>query len=48
MTLRYLIHDYFGVDLQVVWKTVHNDVPPLKAALENIIQKELARSSIRE
>ncbi|MGB9927988.1 MAG: DUF86 domain-containing protein [Methanosarcina sp.] len=25
-----LIHSYFGVDLDVVWKTVHNNLPVLK------------------
>jgi uncharacterized protein with HEPN domain len=29
-----LIHDYFGVDLEVVWHTVKHDLPPLKAALK--------------
>lgn len=25
-----LIHSYFGVDLNVVWKTVNKNLPPLK------------------
>jgi uncharacterized protein with HEPN domain len=25
-----LVHEYFGVDLQVVWATVKNDLPRLK------------------
>lgn len=29
-----LIHDYFGVNLEAVWKTVHDDLPPLKAVFE--------------
>ncbi len=29
-----LIHDYFGVDLDTVWKTVTHDLPPLKKFLE--------------
>jgi hypothetical protein len=24
-----LIHDYFGVDMEAVWRTVEEDVPPL-------------------
>jgi uncharacterized protein with HEPN domain len=24
-----LIHDYFGINLEVVWKTVKEDLPPL-------------------
>lgn len=25
-----LIHDYFGVDMEAVWRTVEEDVPPLR------------------
>lgn len=28
-----LIHDYFGVNLEVVWKTVERDLPFLRTAL---------------
>ncbi len=28
-----LIHDYFGVNLEVVWKTVQRDLPFLRTAL---------------
>jgi len=28
-----LIHEYFGVDLEVVWQTVKEDLPKLKSAL---------------
>jgi uncharacterized protein with HEPN domain len=35
-----LIHDYFGVDLRVVWKTLHIDLPPLKPSLARIILQE--------
>ena len=31
-----LIHDYFGVDLEVVWKTTSIDIPPLKENIINI------------
>ncbi len=29
-----LIHDYIGVDIAVVWKTIKEDLPPLKKVLE--------------
>jgi uncharacterized protein with HEPN domain len=29
-----LIHDYFGVSLDVVWKTVHEDLPALIMAIK--------------
>ena len=32
-----LVHDYFGVDLEVVWRTIHEDLPPLVAALRSLI-----------
>lgn len=27
------IHNYFGIDLEIVWQTVQDDIPQLKAAL---------------
>ena len=29
-----LIHDYIGVDIAVIWKTIKEDLPPLKKVLE--------------
>jgi len=40
-----LIHDYFGVDLRVVWKTLEIDLPPLMSILDQIILKESEKSS---
>jgi uncharacterized protein with HEPN domain len=34
-----LIHHYFGVDLEIVWGTVVEDVPTLIKELETLIQK---------
>ena len=31
-------HDYFGVDLEVIWKTLHEDLPPLRASVAKILQ----------
>ena len=31
-----LIHEYFGVDLELVWNTVQKDIPELKKYLEEI------------
>ena len=33
-----LVHDYFGVDVDEVWNTVANDLPPLKAAITAILE----------
>jgi uncharacterized protein with HEPN domain len=32
-----LIHAYFDVDLDIVWETVRNDLPPLVATLKSIL-----------
>jgi uncharacterized protein with HEPN domain len=32
-----LIHDYFGVDLDIVWKVVEMDLPALKGKLAAIL-----------
>ena len=34
-----LIHEYFGIDTEVVWETVKEDLPPLQAAVERILQE---------
>jgi len=34
-----LIHGYFDVNLDVVWETVTNDLPPLIEKLEKILSK---------
>ncbi len=35
-----LIHVYFDIDLDRVWDTITDDLPPLIAALENAILQE--------
>jgi uncharacterized protein with HEPN domain len=32
-----LIHDYFGVDLEIVWNVLENKIPQLKIAIEDIL-----------
>lgn len=29
------IHNYFGIDLEIVWQTVQDDIPQLKEALRS-------------
>ena len=38
-----LIHDYFGVDIETVWLTAHDDIPILKQQVEQIL-KDLGKS----
>ena len=33
-----LIHEYFGVNLSVVWRTVQEDLPPLMKQLRGILE----------
>ena len=35
-----LIHAYFDIDLDRVWDTINDDLPPLINALESILQQE--------
>lgn len=31
-----LIHEYFGVSIRVVWRTIREDIPPLKPLVKQI------------
>ena len=33
-----LIHEYFGVNMDIVWHTIKNDLPKLKTQIEEILQ----------
>ncbi|WP_197023208.1 MULTISPECIES: DUF86 domain-containing protein [unclassified Thermosipho (in: thermotogales)] len=33
-----LIHHYFGIDYDIVWDIIANDIPKLKAQIEQIIE----------
>jgi uncharacterized protein with HEPN domain len=33
-----VIHGYFGVDVEVIWKTVHEDLPPLQTRMMKILE----------
>jgi uncharacterized protein with HEPN domain len=34
-----VIHDYFHVDLKVVWDVVERDLPPLRKQIEELLSK---------
>ena len=34
-----LIHDYFGVDLAVVWRTVQEDLPRLREPVRRVLKE---------
>lgn len=33
-----LIHGYFGVDVEIVWKVVKDEIPPLKPLIEQFLK----------
>jgi len=35
-----LIHDYFGVDYEIVWDVVQNKIPDLHQKIEEILKQE--------
>ncbi|HYQ92210.1 MAG TPA: DUF86 domain-containing protein [Candidatus Competibacteraceae bacterium] len=32
-----IVHDYFDLDLEIIWQVIHHDLPLLQAQLENLI-----------
>jgi len=34
-----LIHEYFGVDMSLVWKIINKDIPKLKIQIINLLEK---------
>ena len=34
-----LAHDYGGIDLEIVWKTIEKDLPELKRSISGIVKK---------
>ncbi len=34
-----LIHEYHGVDLEIVWGVIENEIPPLKPKFEKILEE---------
>ena len=33
-----LIHEYFGVKLQLVWRTIQNNLPPFEQQVASILE----------
>ena len=34
-----IAHDYFGVDAEVVWQIIHNNLPDLEQRIKNLLHK---------
>jgi len=39
-----LIHEYFGVDLDILWDIVKNEIPDLKRGMRKMLESEKGRS----
>lgn len=39
-----LIHEYFGVNYQMLWKTVHTDIPPLQPRMAKVMEQEAKKA----
>ena len=39
---NYIVHEYFSLDLDIVWQTVVVDVPALKSRVEEIFRSEFS------
>jgi len=37
---NFVIHEYFGVSKEILWKTLQEDLPPLVAPLTALLRKE--------
>jgi len=33
-----IVHGYYRMDMEIVWKTIHQDLPPLREAVDMIRQ----------
>ncbi len=40
-----LVHAYFGINLDILWRTIEEDLPPLIAVLERALQERRSGSS---
>ena len=38
-----LIHEYFGIDVEILWKTIKEDLPPLKPLIEEVLKRWMKR-----
>lgn len=35
-----LVHDYFGIDVDVIWKAVERDLPELKQKIKSLLKEK--------
>ena len=34
------IHEYFGIDLEIVWEVVITELPPIKPLIQKVLEGE--------
>jgi uncharacterized protein with HEPN domain len=34
-----LVHEYFGIDIHLIWQIIVNDLPHLKTKVEDVVNK---------
>jgi uncharacterized protein with HEPN domain len=37
---NFAVHEYWGVELRTIWKTIQDDLPPLVSSLSRVIDSE--------
>jgi len=37
-----LIYEYFGVDMEILWKVIEKDIPVLMNAVKEILQTDMS------
>jgi len=33
-----LIHEYFGIDLEIVWEVINNELPPVRPLIQTVLE----------
>lgn len=33
-----MIHEYFGIDIEILWKVVNDEIPPLKPLVRDVLK----------
>ncbi|EKE15242.1 MAG: hypothetical protein ACD_12C00109G0004 [uncultured bacterium] len=43
---NFIIHEYFGVDLKIVWVTIKDDLPTFKENIKKLLQKVISPTEL--
>ncbi|MDK2916503.1 MAG: hypothetical protein PWR25_1060 [Euryarchaeota archaeon] len=43
-----LIHAYFGINRAIIWRTIRDDVPPLKSAMQSLLNDLAPEEGVEE